>query len=202
MMSVGMRGRLIRLVSILLPLCCLSGCAPGLGHKLPVSRFPAPEEVVSRPSGKGRVLVRSFSDGRADHAVAIIDGRSVEPGSDVSAAVRAAMESYLKAAGFGVGGSDSPVLVGTVQRWSVVVKPDFPTSTAEAVAGIGVELYSSSQEVLFRGTYRGEYSAEHPLMNQDRIAEALGQAMAAAMQQAINDSRFTAAIESANGGSR
>lgn len=171
-----------------------TGCAPGLGKEIPVTRFPAADEVVNRRVGGARVLVRAFTDGRPEYAVAMIDGRSVSPASDVAGAVRAAFESYLKAAGFTVGGIDSAVLTGTVQRWRVDVQPEFPTSKAEAAATIAVEVLSPTQEVLFRGTYKGEFIVEHPLMDESRIAQALGQAMAAAIGQALGDPRFTSAL--------
>lgn len=184
----------ISLLLLVVSVWC-AGCAPGLGKELPVSRFPAPDTIIAHPVGRGRVLVRSFTDARPDYAVASVDGRSVTPASDVSAAVRAAVESYLKQAGFGAGGSDSPVLSGTIERWKVQVNPSFPTSTAEAAATLGVEISAPSGAVLFRGTYRGEFSAEHPLMDEGKIAEALSQAMAAAIQQALGDSRCVEALE-------
>lgn len=170
------------------------GCAPGLGRELPVTRFQEPSEIRSREVGRSRILVKPFSDGRADHSVAVIDGRSVAPATDVGASVRAAMESNLKAAGFGIGGIDSPSVSGTVQRWMVQVYPGFPTSRAEADAGLEVEVLTPAGDLVFRGVYRGEYTIEHPLLNEDRIAEALAQAMSAAIQTAIQDPRFTSAF--------
>jgi len=182
-------------VLVTLGVALISGCAPGLEKELPISRFPAPESVISQKVGRGRVLVRSFMDERSDHAVAVVDGRSVAPASDVPAAVRAATESYLKQAGFGIGGSDSPALAGSVQRWMVTVKPGFPTTVADSAATLGIEVFAPSGAPLFRGTYRGEYSAEHPLMDEAKIADALAQAMSAAIQQALDDPRCIRALE-------
>lgn len=183
-------------VSLLVMVAALvtQGCAPGLGRELPVTRFREPSEIRPREIGRARILVKPFSDGRADHSVAMIDGRSVSPATDVGASVRAAMEANLKAAGFGIGGIDSPSISGTVQRWMVQVYPGFPTSRAEADAGLEVEVLTPAGDLVFRAIYRGEYTVEQPFLTEDRIAEALAQAMSAAIQTAIQDPRFTSAF--------
>ena len=172
------------------------GCAPGLGKEIPVTRFPPLSALVRGVEARGPVLVKPFTDSRQTQAVVQIDGRGVAAKGDVANAVRGAVESYLRSAGYSPGAVGAPVVSGDVQVWSALVHPGFPSSRVDATATLSLAVLSPDGTEHYRGSYRGEFSVENPLLNEDKIADALGQAMGVAIQTAIQDTRFTSALSS------
>ena len=186
-------------IAVFSGLLFLGGCAPGLGKTITVTRFPESAKMVRHRGELGRMLVKPFVDGRSDQTMVTVDGRSVDADGDVGNAVRGMVESYLKEAGFTAGTVAVPGISGIVDRWSAEVFPGFPSSRVEASAAVTLTVTDASGAEKFRGTYRGTYSVEHPLIDEDKIAEALGESMAAAVQEALMDPRVTVPLSAAGG---
>lgn len=183
------------LCSLIVAASSMSGCAPGLGTTIPVTRFPDPASVLRSTGEHGRVLVKPFTDGRTDQTMVLINSRPVDADSDVANAVRSMTETYLKAAGYAPGTLGVPSVSGVIERWSAEVFPGFPSSRADATAALTLSIAGPDGSERFKGTYRGSFSVEHPIIDEEKIAGALGEAMAAALQEAMTDPRFTVLLE-------
>ena len=164
----------------------LISCAPGLNTTMRVSEIPASEKATKNLSGV-RVKVGLLEDLRPDEIVGYIDGRSVRAEGDISQSVQQAIERQLKIQGARLGLFSTPLIRGSVQEWKVKVYPGFPTSKADAVASLRIELADSDAKKIFASTYTGNMSVEHPMLNRDKAEGILGGAMQNAIDQALAD---------------
>lgn len=170
----------------------LSACSPGLGKELPLSDMTIPGISVSQPVNGSifHAQVRPFIDNRADSAIAEIDGRKVQPSGDVAQKVQDAFQKAFDRRGVTLGDPDAPILGGQIVDWSVLVRPAFPASEAEAQATVVIEVSSLQNQIVYRGKYSGNMVVKHPLLNESRITEALAQAMAYAIEEALKDEKL------------
>jgi uncharacterized lipoprotein YajG len=155
--------------------------------------FRPPADVV----GPGGVNIRSLADARTDPSLGSFGGSTLRSNSDVNAPVRQALEDRIRGAGLTVGLLNSPSVGGEIKDWYVSVVNGFPVDRAEARATIVLDVFDADGQVRYRGTYKGTAIYQRPFMSQSRIEETLGQAMGEALDAALDDGRFLAAIETA-----
>jgi uncharacterized lipoprotein YajG len=170
----------------------LAGCAPGLGREIPVGPIVAEEEVAAQKMDGAIVSVqmRPFVDQRPTRAIALIDGREVNSSGDLAVQVRDALEQEFKKSGISIGNPNAPIVGGQITAWSIKIDPGFPASTAQADATLSVEVSDLNNQIVFRGKYSGTTLVKHPLLNEEKISAALGQAMGYAVQQVVHDEKF------------
>lgn len=167
----------------------LASCAPGIEDSLGVDRVPQPEHGTESLSGRS-LSISTVSDSRPSDFVGEINGRKVKSNRNVGVVVREALESYFKAEGAKVVMFDAPARLNVdVKELYVVVTPGFPTSTAEAKAKIELEL-SAKNGSKFIGKYAASTTVEHPILDQARIEQALGDALGEAASRASRDPKL------------
>ena len=178
----------MRIVSVLLMLVVLQGCAPGLSDTLRVDRVRNDEGATVDATWKPlKVRVQEFKDLRTRQAIGEINGRELSPSGDIPHSVQSAFEQQLKASGVRLALFDSPSIDGEISEWFVSVKPNFPKSTVESQASVRLTLYSPQSTVIYRASYSGTASAEGPLISEDKVEEVLALSMHEALAQALED---------------
>lgn len=172
----------------------LFSCAPGLNKTLRVSSIPVAEHSAKNLDGV-RLNIGTFTDARTSAGIARVNGREVRAEGDVGSNVQQAFERQVKLQGAKLTIFNAPTLRGTVKDWKIFIKPDFPSSKADAKASLEVELVAADGKPKFRGTYSGNMSVENPVMREDKVEEILGEAMLNAMIHVLNDRRFVSKLQ-------
>ncbi|MBN8550279.1 MAG: hypothetical protein J0M12_13250 [Deltaproteobacteria bacterium] len=176
----------------------LCSCAPGLGRSLGVS--PITLSNTESPSSNSTTAVqlqlRPFVDNRPSQAIAIIDGRDVNSKGDLGDQVKQAFETSLKDRGIDTANPNAPIVSGQISSWFVRIDPSFPVSSAFAEATLVIEVSNLSNQVVFTGKYSGDTVLKHPMLTESRISDALAQAMAYAIDEALRDDRLMSQIQS------
>ena len=168
----------------------LCACAPGLGSQISPPAIPELEnarKIDENFSDLPKIRIGEFVDSRSDTALAVISGREVLADSSLGPVVQEGFERMFRDAGGQVALFRAPMLTGEIQAWQVKVSSAFPTSQATATAKIRINLQDQDNRSLYRGTYTGESTIQHPFLSESKIRDMLGQAMAQAIQQAIVD---------------
>jgi len=171
----------------------ITACAPGLGKELRVDSFPdRGAAVMGENLGYSPLKVRvdQFMDARQVPSIGEINGRQLGPRGDVAKSVQRALEEKLEASGVKIALFDAPLIGGDVMQWKVSVKPDFPSSHAEAVAELQLKVFNPQNQLIYRGSYSGSASTQHPLLSQEKIEETLAIAMSEALDSALADGVF------------
>ncbi len=183
-------------IALFLLLSSLMSCAPGLRQSISISHIAVPErDLVSKVPLKVR-LVR-IEDQRSSRAVATVNGREVTAEENVGEIVQQALESYFRSQGIQPVLFDTPAIIdGEVTEWEVAVHPAFPATNLSAKAAIRLSLRDGKDSMVYRGTYSGETSTKHPFTSEAVVSNALGEAMAAALGEAVRDQRLVSAIQS------
>lgn len=178
----------------------LSGCAPSLGLRLgaPDVAFEEKEErkITSQTAAGVKVKVGAFLDARASDTIVVIDGREVRSEGEIGAAVQAGLERQLREAGARIALLQAPTIEGEVIDWRAKVSPDFPTSEVVAKAKIKITLRGTKSEVLYRATYAGDANKKHPFLGEKDVQATLGNAMASAIEAAVEDDALIGRISS------
>jgi hypothetical protein len=177
-----------RLFALFITVAC-AGCAPEFGLELQVPALPEADKVAPGGADEAslRVKVGSFEDARAESTLVVVDGRDVRSVGAVGLPVKEAFERDFRGAGVRVVMRDAPVLEGEVVEWKARVLPGFPSSDAVANAKIKLVLKDSQYHVLYKGTFTGEATVTHPLLDESHVQDILGQAMGGAVEAAVND---------------
>jgi hypothetical protein len=169
----------------------LSGCAPSLGLRLgaPDVAFEEKEQskVDAQALSGAKVKVGSFLDARASDTIVVVDGREVRSEGEIGAAVQAGLERQLRDAGARIALLQAPTIDGEVIEWRAKVTPDFPASEVVAKAKIKITLRGPKSEVLYRSTYVGDANKKHPFLGEKDVQATLGNAMASAIEVAVQD---------------
>lgn len=190
--------RFIHLLSVALFASMCAACSPGLGAQIALGPVELPDDSAAAPArynpSSMRVQLRPFVDGRQSRAIASINGREVEPLGDPALPVQEAFEAYLQSQGIETHDPEAPIIGGQIEHWYVTVAPGFPASQATAEATIVVELSNIENQLVYRGKYSGSTTTSHPLLNENKIAEALSQAMGYAINEVLRDERLTSKI--------
>ena len=177
----------------------LAGCAPGLGTTLRVDYIDPEEETLPISAGAYDVRYRmgEISDRRARPAIAEINGRQLQPEGDITLSARLALQAGLRTIGA------SPSLYGghfinaEVTDWYAKIQPDFPLSQVDARATLRLSVREAGGKQVYAAQYSGTVTQKHPFLDQDMIEKALGDAMTAAMREAVDDPDLLAALRTA-----
>ena len=185
-------------IAALVTIASLAACAPSLDERMRVEVIPEASVDTSRPwRSPAKIRIERFNDARADSAIAEVNGRKVQPDGDVGGTIQQAFDRALRAKGATVTLFDAPLTIsGDVTSWRLQVQPGFPTTKLEATAVLKVYLTESSGQIVYRGSYTGASSFEHPYPQKTQIESVLGQAMAEAIDAAVKDSGLADAIRS------
>lgn len=170
-------------------LLMFAGCAPEIGLTLVVPDVPDSVAINERTNtvNRLRVHVGQFQDNRADTALVVIDGRRVEPDGSVSLVVQEGFVRYLTDAGISVAVLGAPSIEGSITEWRAEVDPSFPSSKASAVAKLSIIVRDSRSHAIYRATFTGESSVEHPLLGEKQVRRLLGQALGSAIEAVVQD---------------
>lgn len=191
-----MKTKIFRILSLLLALS-ISACAPGLNTSLRVSQIPVSEDAPLNLSGL-KIRIDSFEDMRSTSSIAKVDGREVRAEGNVGLSVQQAVERQIKIQGARLSLFNTPSIKGTVREWRIVVKPDFPSSKANAKAAISIDLMDTEGKKIYSGNYAGNMSVENPLLLQDKVEGILGEAMLNAINRFLNDPKFISKLREAS----
>lgn len=166
-----------------------AACSPGLNVRMLPPEVPEPktENLTAITGSPLRVSIGPVTDARPSPALAKVPERQVLPDGEVTAAVRDALMRYYQKAGAEVVTLNAPKLNATIDEWVVNVTPKFPASEINANAKIHIEIRNETDMLLYRGQYEGESTLQHPYASEGKIREVLGEAMGAAITEAVND---------------
>ena len=174
-------------------LSLLIGCAPSLGSSLRVNTLPEIDSRELKVEGGGRtVRIARIFDNRTLPIIVAINDRTIPSDGDLGATVQEAFEHELKAIGFSVSlFKGSRTLEGSITQWSGVVHPGFPTSEISCDASLSLRVLPESGEIpIYKGVYSGAVTLQHPFPSESVVGRALGQAMAKAVEEALNDEKL------------
>jgi outer membrane lipoprotein SlyB len=174
----------------------LQGCAPELGLKVKAPSLPDPAEAAQAQTVVDPVKVRigTFTDARPSQTFVTIDGRDVTTQGSVVGPVQEGFATYLRHAGMRIALLNAPTIEGQVTDWRANVSASFPTSDAKATARLKVTVRDSRSHPIYHATFSGEASTSHPMLDDQKIQELLGQAMASAIEAATLDQTFMAQL--------
>lgn len=175
----------------------LSGCAPEIGLSIPVPSVPDSVSLQDRADSVNRLRVHvgHFQDDRLNSTMVTIDGRDVSSEGAVNSVVQEGFVRYFTEAGVSVAVLDAPSIEGSVTEWSAKVDPSFPTSAGSAVAKLTVVVRDTRAHPIYRGTYTGESSIEHPMLGEKQVRRLLGQAMGSAIEAAVQDEEMVRQLQ-------
>ncbi len=184
-----MRHKLQTCIVILSGCLLLAGCAPEFGLDMKVPSLPDPSGISDggAEAASLRVRIGAFSDARPSSTIAVIDGREIPAQGSLSLVVQEAFQRYFHDAGMKVVMLDAPIVSGEILEWKARISPGFPVSEATASAKIRVELKDSQRHMLFRGVFTGEATGSHPLLDEEKVQQLLGLAMAGAIERAVRE---------------
>lgn len=179
----------IRIVSVLLLACVMTGCAPGFGERVDVEEL-MPDKLTAPASvgyGECRVRVEQFSDNRPSDELIRIDGRPVLPEGLVAARITTAFEDALRLWGCRISQHEGVLLRGEVVDWIADVGPSFPVSKAKASAAIRITVLGENFRPLYSAVYNGDTDVTHPFLSESRVKSMLETAMETALEAALKD---------------
>jgi hypothetical protein len=170
----------------------LAGCAPELGLRVAPPSIPDPTEASQAQTVVDPVKVRmgAFTDSRPSQTFVTIDGREVATKGSVTQPVQEGFAAYLRHAGMRIALLNAPTIEGEITDWKANVTSSFPTSDAKATARMKVTVRDSRSHPIYHANFSGEATTSHPLLDDAKIQELLGQAMASAMEAATRDQNF------------
>lgn len=183
-----------------LALFCLAalaqGCAPELGLRVKPPSLPDPAEAAQAQAVVDPVKVRigTFTDARPSQTFVTIDGRDVTTQGSVVGPVQEGFATYLRHAGMRIALLNAPTIEGQVTDWRANVSASFPTSDAKATARLKVTVRDSRSHPIYHANFSGEATTSHPMLDDQKIQELLGQAMASAIEAATRDQTFMAQL--------
>lgn len=178
----------VRIVVILLASIVASSCAPSLGSRLKVPDvFVDESKITDFDTRLPKVKIGNFLDARREPTLAIIDGREVMPEGDISDAVREAITTAFVDSGARVTNNYAPIIEGEIKDWQIVIKPGFPTTDLVAKSSLRVVVRDSELNQIYRATYNGESTKQHPAPGEDTIRETLSDAMAVTINEVFHD---------------
>jgi uncharacterized lipoprotein YajG len=186
---------LLLTVSLVLP---TTACSPGLGETLTVNQIVIDQPKQSEVSDPGLKATVTIEDSREQPAIGDVDGREIGAATDVRIAVQQALESYLEEKGYSFSLTDGSKLRSEIVRWHVSVTPDFPVSSAQAVAALTITVIGPKQDVKYIGNYSGFTEVTHPFLSQPRVEEALQSAMRFAIEEAADDQNLLKIVREVN----
>lgn len=181
---------------IILAGLALSSCSPSLGSRIKIPDVEISQSKLSEFSARSpRIKIGDFLDARSQPALAVIDGRDVMPEGDMSDAVKLAFERAFTDAGARVTTLHAPVIEGEISTWIVRIKPGFPVTDLTAKASIRIVLRNDRDEPIYKATYTGESNKQHPVPGEESIRDTLGNAMAVAVAEVLNDQDFRVKLQ-------
>lgn len=180
-----------RSVSFLLLSCVvanLSACSPKLKSIIQVPDIPENMSKADRPTSeyKNYVFLDQFKDGRSAKAIANLEGKETTTASDITVAVKQAMEKAFSANQFVISESAPLTISGEVRQWAADVRGGLPSSV-KSKAEIAIEVYDPAAKKIYAGTYQGNVNREESSIEEDDVRRALGTAMSEAIGQILND---------------
>jgi len=187
----------LTIFSIFLPLVVFfSGCAPEIGVRMRPPSLPEPTSLAdaAEVTNPVRVRVGNFVDARSSQSLVAIDGRKVMTEGSPAQVVEEGFTRYLKQAGARIAVLNAPSIEGEIVDWTAVVDSAFPTSEVRSSARLKVVVRDSKAHPIYRATFTGESTANHPMMDQEVVQQALGQSMGSAIEAAVRDPEFVAQL--------
>lgn len=190
--------RLSSLIMSCIFFAALSGCSNFVPTSLKVDQIVTPErktDLSDSDHGIVKFSIAKVTDVRPSQEI----GRTEQYGpisasGNIEREVRQALERTLRAHHFVRSSFDGPYISVQVQDWFVDLKMDFPTSLAKARAKLFVEVSDESGLRVFSGNYEGRSEVQHPLIK-TQAEQALGQAMALAMEELALDSKLRLSLQ-------
>jgi hypothetical protein len=185
------------IISIFLPFVVIvSGCAPEIGVRMRPPSLPEPTAIAdaAEVTNPIRVRVGSFVDARSNQSLVAIDGRKVMTEGEPGKVVEEGFARYLQRAGARIAVLNAPSIEGEILDWTAVVHSAFPTSEVRSAARLKVVVRDSKAHPIYRATFTGESTVNHPMMDQDVVQQALGQSMGSAIEAAVRDPEFVAQL--------
>jgi uncharacterized lipoprotein YajG len=168
----------------------ISACAPGLSTKLSLPPIEDAEKQISQldfTSMSSGVHVLPFDDQRTVEAIVQIDGRLIKPDNELGILVQDAIERSLKKRGAKLALFNAASIRGAIKTWQAFVVPNFPSTTVNVNASLLIEIFDSTGKPIHKASYSGDYSEQHPFMNESKIADALNKTMNYAIAEFLND---------------
>lgn len=188
--------RSIIISSLLSLVAIVSGCAPEIGVRMRPPSLPEPTAIAdaAEVTNPIRVRVGNFVDARSNQSLVAIDGRKVMTEGSPGKVVEEGFARYLQRAGARIAVLNAPSIEGEILDWTAVVHSEFPTSEVRSAARLKVVVRDSKAHPIYRATFTGESTANHPMMDQDVVKQALGQSMGSAIEAAVRDPEFVAQL--------
>lgn len=182
----------LALVAILL----CGACAPGLGKTVRVNAASAGprDEAAQFFANPVRLHIFDIRDARREVFIGEINGRSLLPKGNIPAEAIKLVEKSLAPRGVSFSPNATIKVVGALNEWFIEIDTGFPMSKASARATVDFEVTNELLGTRYRGTYSGTSFLEHPFMREKNVEEVLGWALQSAVDSALEDGEFLAAI--------
>ena len=184
-------GNSVLLFAVLLQLLVLSACGPSLRSTIDVPKVRPLE--VPKPAKKTvsdtYIFVDEFIDGRQSKAVAVMEGREVNPANEITPRVVEGLRWALERKGFQFSDTAPIILSGEVRKWRALVEPGF-ASKVVCDAGIYVEILDPANKRIYSGLYTGYASKETPGLDKRDVQEVLKTSMYEAISQVLRDEQL------------
>ena len=175
------------------------GCAPSLDDPIRVTTVPmlAQSGGDIRPDGEGiEVLIEPFQDERGPESGIQVEDRVIPLEGKLAAVVRAAVDRELRAVGAITNVRTGMVLTGSVVRWGVQMRREFPVNKFYATAGLSLRVFSPQGAVLYRATYTGDMETTEAVSGRKSIQKLIEGAMSQALNEAMHDQALFNALRS------
>lgn len=188
-------------VAVPLLTCCAilaaTACSPSYRPTLEVPKVTVTlkKDPVIDPGQSAFVFVDQFQDGRADTALASIDGKPMQPEGSVVASVVEALKSALETRGFAFSESAPVMLSGQLRQWHAKVTGSLPTKVA-AEAAVFVEILDPSNRRIYSGLYKGFSSMESSSISHLDIQQTLAASLDEALRQIATDKQLVTLLAS------
>jgi hypothetical protein len=184
---------LFNLVVILLVLCFLSACVPGIKKTLAVDGVInlTGGAFISSDFSPAAIRISSIVDSRTVRRIGEIGGTRYYPGGNVALNVKKAFLETFRKKGIETTDREAPLLSVQINRWYVSAEKSIPLSEAKAVADIAITLRDATGSIRHTSSHIGTAETVYLFFSEANAEKVLAKSMAAAITEAVEEPVLT-----------
>lgn len=174
----------------------LGGCSPTIKPVIDLSKMEVPGPSFKGPEFSGALIfVDNFRDARLSQVLVQGGSKTSTTESDLTKLATKSLSDALVSLGFVLTESSPVIISGSLEEWKAEVESGLPSKVITK-ARIGLEAFDPANKLIYKGSYEGYSSIEHPSLGEEDIVDSLANAMGEAIEQVTKDQRLLQVVTS------